>query len=103
MEDKVYIGKLNDIYGEFLTENQRNIIESYYNFDLSLSEIAENLGISSQAVSDAKRKAELTLKDYEDKLGISELLNTLKRLSEEDGIPENVAEKLKKLADSIGG
>ena len=103
MEDKIFLGKLNDIYGEFLTENQRNVIVSYYNYDLSLSEIGNNLGISSQAVSDTKRKAEAILKKYEAKLGLLRLKEELNKLLINSDMPDNVAEKLKKISDSIGG
>ena len=49
---------LADFYGEMLTENQRRFIEYYYNDDLSLSEIAQNEGITRQGVRDAVKRAE---------------------------------------------
>ncbi len=42
MEKDLSIGILNEIYGALLTENQRDMIRSYYDCDLSLGEIAEN-------------------------------------------------------------
>ena len=48
---------LLDHYGSVLTERQRSILTEYYDEDLSLSEIAENFGISRQALHDALRKA----------------------------------------------
>ena len=63
---------LADFYGEMLTENQRKFIEFYYNDDLSLSEIAQNEGITRQGVRDAVKRAENQLFDMEKKLGFAE-------------------------------
>ena len=62
---------LCDYYGEMLTENQRKFIEYYYNDDLSLSEIAQNEGITRQGVRDAVKRAETQLFDMEKKLGFA--------------------------------
>ena len=61
---------LLDFYGEMLTEKQRSFLEYYYNDDLSLSEIAENEGITRQGVRDAIKRAEAQLFDMENKLGL---------------------------------
>ena len=63
---------LADFYGEMLTENQRKFIEYYYSDDLSLSEIAQNEGITRQGVRDAVKRAETQLFDMEKKLGFAE-------------------------------
>ncbi len=63
---------LCDFYGEMLTENQRKFIEYYYNDDLSLSEIAQNGGTTTQGVRDAVKRAETQLFDMEKKLGFAE-------------------------------
>ncbi len=63
---------LCDYYGEMLTENQRKFIDYYYNDDLSLSEIAQNEGITRQGVRDAVKRAETQLFDMEKKLGFAE-------------------------------
>ncbi len=63
---------LADYYGEMLTENQRKFIEYYYSDDLSLSEIAQNEGITRQGVRDAVKRAEAQLYDMEAKLGFAE-------------------------------
>ena len=70
MEEKVKISILLEIYGNLLTEKQRNLLEDYYNEDLSLSEIAENNLITRQAVRDNLKKGEKKLFEYEEKLGI---------------------------------
>ena len=78
MEGEVILAKnldivlLADYYGEMLTENQRKFIEYYYSDDLSLSEIAQNEGITRQGVRDAVKRAEAQLYDMEAKLGFAE-------------------------------
>ena len=70
MEKNVQISMLCEIYGKLLTENQLNILENYYNMDLSLSEIAENEGITRQAVRDIIKKGENKLFELEEKLEV---------------------------------
>ena len=55
-------------YGKLLTATQSEIGEMYYNFDMSLSEIAEIKGVSRQSVSDALKKIRAELDDFESKL-----------------------------------
>ena len=70
LEEKVKISILCQIYGKLLTEKQFEVLDDYYNNDLSLSEIAENLNITRQAVRDNIKKGENKLFEYEEKLGI---------------------------------
>lgn len=70
MDRKVEISLLCQIYGKLLTEKQLNILDNYYNLDLSLSEIAENENITRQAVRDIMKKGENKLFEFEEKLGI---------------------------------
>ena len=70
MEKNVKLSMLCEIYGKLLTENQLNILENYYDKDLSLSEIAENENITRQAVRDIIKKGENKLFELEEKLGI---------------------------------
>ena len=71
MKDLVYL-QLWDAYGALLTDTQREICEKYYLYDLSLSEIAEEKGISKQAVSDALKTSRDLLDLYEEKLHFNE-------------------------------
>lgn len=81
---------LLDFYGEMLTEKQRNVIELYYDEDLSLSEIAESSKITRQGVHDSIKRGEQLLHDLEEKLGLvekflkyNELLDTIDLLAKE--------------------
>lgn len=64
------INLLFDFYGSLLTERQQKFIELYYGDDLSLGEIAEQYDVTRQAVHDTLKRAEQTLNNYEEKLGL---------------------------------
>ncbi|MDE7165374.1 MAG: DNA-binding protein [Clostridiales bacterium] len=66
------ITRLCDAYGALLTDHRRELIRNYYDDDLSLAEIAENLGITRQAALCSIKQAEKQLLDYEDKLKMVE-------------------------------
>ena len=72
MEDKIKSGYLYDFYGELLTEHQRSVYEMSINEDLSLSEIADTLSISRQAVHDILKRCDKLLSDYENRLHLVE-------------------------------
>ena len=61
---------LFDFYGELLTDRQKEFYQLYYDEDLSLSEIAENYGISRQGVRDVIVRAEAYMTEIEDKTGL---------------------------------
>ena len=61
---------LFDIYGDMLTQKQQDFISYYYNDDLSLAEIAQNVGITRQGVRDVIVRAEAIMEDAEAKLGM---------------------------------
>ncbi len=65
---------LLDIYGGMLTDKQRDMMEFYYNDDLSLSEIADNCGISRQGVRDAIKRGEESLDELEEKIGVTGMM-----------------------------
>lgn len=60
---------LLDYYGDLLTERQRVCFDMRYNQDLSLGEIAEELGVSRQGVYDTLNRAEGVLRNMEAKTG----------------------------------
>lgn len=69
-EKSLELSVLYDFYGALLTDKQRAIFDMYHNEDLSLSEIAENEGITRQGVRDALLRAAKTLEETEEKLGL---------------------------------
>ena len=71
MKNQTYrMTMLYDFYGELLTDRQKEFFDLYYNEDLSLSEIAENSGISRQGVRDVIVRAEGIMQEIEDKTGL---------------------------------
>ncbi len=73
---------LLDFYGDVLTERKKEVLDMYYNEDLSLAEIAEQIGISRQGVRDLIKKAEEELVFLEEKLGLAQKMNALRLHSE---------------------
>ena len=84
-EKNMNISFLLDFYGDVLTEKQMEILDLYYNEDLSLAEIAESNGLTRQGVRHVIKKAEDTLTDLESKLGLanrtSSVFTILKRVT----------------------
>jgi predicted DNA-binding protein YlxM (UPF0122 family) len=87
---------LLDFYGELLTEKQRECYDLHFNEDLSLSEIAEQSGISRQGVWDNIRRAEATLRELEEKTGL------VRRVMELERELEETREELRRLRDGAG-
>jgi UPF0122 protein cthe_0771 len=74
---------LFDYYGDLLTERQRSCVDMRYNQDLSLSEIAEELGVSRQGVYDNLSRAEALLRNMEEKTGcVQRAMETRKAVRE---------------------
>ena len=100
-------------YGDMLTETQREVVDAYYNEDLSLAEIAADRDITRQGVRDAIKRAEQQLLDMEERLGLARRFQdiqniltlicdcalTIQDLNEQNGgiqgIDENVSKILK--------
>lgn len=93
MEKNIEIGLLYEFYNKLLTDKQAYIINSYYNDDLSLSEIADNIEISRQGVRKQLKDAESALYNYEDKI------NLVKNFLKNKEIIEKINEKLEKIND----
>ena len=80
MEDgRLMRSMLLDFYGELLTDKQRECFDLHYNEDLSLAEIAEQLGISRQGVWDNIRRAEASLSSSEEKTGLIRRFSATRR------------------------
>ena len=77
MDRLVYLNTLYDIYKDLLTEKQKDYFENYYFDNLSLSEIADNYGISRNAVHNQIKIITDKLKEYEDKLHLLSKKNKL--------------------------
>ena len=90
LEKTLYLNKLLSVYGNLLTDKQKDAVELYYNCDMSLGEIALELGISRQGVRDTLTRAESTLRMMENKLGFLEK-------------NENTVDRLKKLKEVASG
>ena len=88
---------LLDFYGELLTEKQRECYDLHYNEDLSLSEIAEQSGISRQGVWDNIRRAEASLRQIEEKTGL------IRRFTQNQEASERLRVKLSLLRERSEG
>ncbi|MDD3369549.1 MAG: YlxM family DNA-binding protein [Lachnospiraceae bacterium] len=79
MEKIVEQGLLYDFYGELLTEHQKEVYEAAVYRDMSLSEIAEEQGISRQGVHDLIKRCDKILEDYEAKLHLVSRFELIKK------------------------
>lgn len=82
MAENYYVSELLDRYGSILSDKQQRILDGYYNNDLSLSEIAENEGITRQGVRDFVKRSELQLYEFEEKLNLCRKSKELKEIIE---------------------
>ena len=99
---------LLDFYGDILSERKRAVMDDYYNNDLSLSEIAAELGISRQGVRELIKKSEEELSFYEQKLHLAyrfqkagEHAAALQELSGRHALPDEVLREIHALEDCI--
>lgn len=107
-EKNLNIGFLLDFYGDVLTERKRDALDFYYNNDMSLSEIAEEMQISRQGVRDIIKKAEDELLFYEEKLGLAKKFTDAQKhaakaleLCEEEAVPERVKDEIRLLVECV--
>lgn len=95
------MGYLLDFYGELLPDRKRSVMDMYYNEDFSLSEIAEQLGISRQGVRDIIKKCEDELTFYEEKLGLASKLHDVEKQSDELCVLANASDIPNEIRDKI--
>ena len=107
-EKNLNIAYLLDFYGEVLPERKRIVMEYYYQDDLSLAEIAEEIGISRQGVRDIIKKGEEELFFYEEKLHLAERFSKAKQcadraltLCREQQASAELTESIKELVDCM--
>ena len=108
MEKIVEQGLLYDFYGELLTEHQKKIYEEAVYNDMSLSEIAEDIGISRQGVHDLIKRCDKILLDYESKLHlvekftrIKESIREINQISESAISENSEIQRIRKLSNEI--
>lgn len=107
LQDFVQYGKLFEIYGKLLSQDRQSIMTDYFQFNMTLAEIAKDKNISRQAVLDAIDKSCQKLKVFEDTLQISqkkenllaEMEQVLKQL--EQNKFEGIKEKVEKIYKEI--
>ena len=81
---------LKDFYGSLLTEKQQNVLNLYYEDDWSLSEIADSMDTSRQAIYDTVKRAENLLEQYENKMALVDRFQSMRsRLHDLDVLLED--------------
>lgn len=107
-EKNLTIGYLLDFYGDILTERKKYVLDCYYNSDMSLSEIAEEMNISRQGVHLLIKKAEEELLFYEEKLGLAKKFRDAQNhahkaleLCARDNVSEEITSEISKLIESV--
>lgn len=107
MEKIVKVAQLYDMYGALLNEKQRDVINCYYNEDLSLQEIADNTGRTKQAISDMINRSVDKLFEFEDELSLlkskTELVGALYDIREliESSNNKEAIQKLTELIENV--
>ena len=99
MKDFLYYNELFDLYGELLTDNERDNFLEYYQEDLSLSEIAENKNISRSAVSKTINTVIDKLNNYENKLHMYQKKIKLMEITKIDDL-NKIKEEINKMLDN---
>lgn len=93
MKKVVYYNQLFDAYKKLLKEEEQQIFADYYEEDLSMQEIADNISISKSAVGKKIKNIEQKLDTYEQKLKVVEKNQILENLLEEKDL-DKIKEKI---------
>ena len=103
MDKDLKLIELFGLYGNLLTEHQKDLFNLYYECDLSLGEIAEIKSISRQSVNDGLKKAKEVLVSTEKKLGFARktsLIYAFLTGTEEDAFSaKDTAEKIRNILE----
>lgn len=83
MNERLKQDLLYDFYGELLTNHQKEIYEQFMLDDLSLGEIAADVGITRQGVHDLIKRCGKVLEGYEEKLHLVEKFLAVKEKIQE--------------------
>ena len=78
-EKNIEVSLLFDFYGELLKPSGKKAIDLYYNEDLSLAEVADEMGITRQGVRDSIKRSEQQLFEFEEKLGLFKQFSKLEQ------------------------
>lgn len=95
MDKFLYFNELFSLYGKLLTKNEQNIFSLYYEENLSLQEIADNIGISKSAVGNTVKTVETKLTKYETTLRLLAKTKILEKVVNENIDAETKDEILK--------
>lgn len=108
LRELLMISRLYDFYGELLSDKSKDIFESYVLDNLSLGEIAEEVGLSRQGVRDAVVRCSDKLKKFEESLrllekfdAVNDLLDDILDQTKDTDISQSVSETVLKIRDII--
>lgn len=101
LQDFVKYGKLFEVYGKLLSEDRQKIMSLYFDFNMTLAEIADEKKISRQAVLDAVGKSCHKLEEYENVLKIAEknqiLSEKLREICDDKNCTKEIKSKVEKI------
>ena len=98
MDKYIYLNELYDCYKELFTDKQKEYFEEDYFSNLSLSEIADNYGVSRNAVHNELKLMEKRLQELEDKLKLNEIKKNIIEILE-NKIDNSIMERIKNILE----
>ena len=96
LAQQVRYNDLLSLYGNLLSQTQRDILNDYYSFNLSISEIAENRDVSRAAIEDAIKKGKKKLEEIETQLGNYQVLKKIEELKN-DSLDKEKLEEIERM------
>lgn len=105
LQDFVKYGKLFEVYGSLLSKDRQEIVSLYFDFNMTLAEIAKEKNISRQAVLDAVAKACKKLEEYENTLRLAEknqrIERELRAILLSEACPRQIKEKVENILKDL--